>query len=78
MPLDQPRTDAVAALSRAETCLIQSEECRIGYLRDSFIRDAVGYLHEAGRSDLADRLDDDPWGADAGAILREVTKARAV
>lgn len=63
-------------LSRAETCLMKSEELRIGYLRDAYIRDAIGHLHEAGRSDLADRLDDDPWGAEASVILREVTKAR--
>ena len=36
---------------------------------------AIPLLRAAGRGDLADRLDDDAWGADLPDVLAEVTDA---
>lgn len=92
MPLDSASAPAAAmdrtvsglervaeALRMAEIRLMQAEDIdRIGYLRDSFTQDAAAYLRAAGRSDLAERLDDDPWGDEAVSALAEVTRAREV
>ena len=60
--------DRREALRLAEVRLMQSEACRIGYLRDAFVRDAADLLRRAGRADLADRLEDDAWGGDTAAM----------
>lgn len=57
------------ALRMAEIRLMQSEECRIGYIGDAFKNDAADLLRAAGRADLADRLDEDIWGGDTPSVL---------
>jgi hypothetical protein len=62
-------------LRLAEIRLTQSEECRIGYIGDACKNDAADLLRKVGRADLADRLDDDPWGGDTQAVLDAIREA---
>jgi len=62
-------------LRMAEIRLMQSEECRIGYIADAFKNDAADLLRKVGRADLADRLDEDAWGGDTQAVLDAIREA---
>lgn len=65
------------ALRMAEIRLHQAcEQSRWDCAAQLCVSNAIDFLRRTGRADLADRLEDDPWGADVGAVLAEVTKAR--
>lgn len=69
--------DRAEALAAAADCLERAlRHERWGCSAQDYAAQAVPFLRAAGRGDLADRLEDDAWGGDTGAVLAEVTKAR--
>lgn len=73
---------ALSAMDRAEALAAAADRleralrhARWGCSAQDYADQAVPFLRAAGRHDLADRLEDDPWGGDVGAVLAEVTEA---
>jgi len=61
-------------LRLAEVRLMQASECRVGYLQDIHISEAAALLRRAACGELADRIEDDPWGSELDVALAEVKR----
>ena len=68
------RAEALAAAANMLERALRHE--RWGCSAQDYAAQAVPLLRAAGRGDLADRLDEDAWGADLSGVLAEVTKDR--
>lgn len=73
----------VSVAPRADTAIEEAADLlerslrheRWGVSAQDYAAQAVPLLRAAGRGDLADRLEDDPWGGEVEAVLAEVTDA---